>query len=258
MQVPAALGELPEPLKNPSTFLAASPGLAGSPWIPGPAPAGLAHTCTAPASQNAPCLAPIPAEPDPTSFMVLHCASTTCWKEGRRVGGQLPLLSWRGQHSTLLSAFLSPDTLPVPGSSRWNCGADGRTPRGSKGMSCSALAVLAQPAGGAAQPKPSKAVSFLAAQSAGRGAGWKWELSAAVELPTAALGIVRCVSCQHKGTCPCKQPVREQQTPGEVMVLCLKTTTCSSVAPANRETQPWAGRRGFGSCWPLLSELWHS
>lgn len=34
-----------------------------------------------------------------------------------------------------------------------------------------------------------------------------------MELPTAALGIVRCVSCQHKGTCPCKQPVREQQTP---------------------------------------------
>lgn len=48
VQVPAALGELPEPLKNPSTFLAASPGLAGSPGIPGPAPARLAHTCTAP------------------------------------------------------------------------------------------------------------------------------------------------------------------------------------------------------------------
>lgn len=52
MQVPAVLGELPEPLKNPSTFLAASPGLAGSPRIPGPAPAGFAHTCSTPASQN--------------------------------------------------------------------------------------------------------------------------------------------------------------------------------------------------------------
>lgn len=84
---------------------------------------------------------------------------------------------------------------------------------GTKMMSCSALAALAQPAGGAAEPRPSEVVSFLAAQSAGRGAAWKWELSAAMELPTAALGIIHCVSCQYKGTCPCKQPVREQQTP---------------------------------------------
>lgn len=119
VQVPAALGELPEPLKNPSTFLAASSGLAGSPGIPGPAPAELAHTCTTPASQNAPCLAPIPAEPDPTSLMVLSCASTVCWKESRHMGGQFPLLSQRGQHSgfILFSASLSPDTLPVPGGS---------------------------------------------------------------------------------------------------------------------------------------------
>lgn len=34
-----------------------------------------------------------------------------------------------------------------------------------------------------------------------------------MELPTAALGIARSISCQHKGTCLCKQPVREQQTP---------------------------------------------
>lgn len=138
VQVPAALGELPEPLKNPSTFLAASPGLAGSPGIPGPAPARLAHTCTTPASQNTRCLAPIPAEPDPTSSMVLRCASTVCWKEGSRVSGRLPLLSQHGQHSdfTLFSASLSPDTLPIPGRSWWDCGVDSRTPCGTKGMSC--------------------------------------------------------------------------------------------------------------------------
>lgn len=44
VQVPAVLGELPEPLKNPSTFLAASPGLAGSPGIPGPACSHLHHS----------------------------------------------------------------------------------------------------------------------------------------------------------------------------------------------------------------------
>lgn len=181
----------------------------------GPPPAGLAHTCTAPASQNAPCLAPIPAEPDPTSFTALSRASTTCWKEGTHVGGQLPLLSQHGQHSdfTLLSASLSPDTLPAPGRTRWDHGGDGRTPCGTKGMSCSTLVALAWPAGGAAKPKPREAVSFLAAWPAGRGTVWKWELSAAMELPTAALGIARSISCQHKGTCLCKQPVREQQTP---------------------------------------------
>lgn len=156
---------------------------------------------------------------------------------------------------TLLLAPLSPDTLPVPGRTRWDCGGDGRTPCGTKGLSCSAPVALARPAGGAAESKPSEAFSFLAALPAGRGAGWKWELSAAMELPTAALGIARSVSCQHKGTCPCKQPAREQQTPwgadGTVLGNNHLLPSCCSkqgITALGRQERPGEDLGAVGCC----------
>lgn len=282
---PAASQELPVPLKNPGTFLAASPGLADGPGI------SWASSCRAhshlhrsgspnrslpcpPGSDPSGAAAPRPswrrAVPCHRRVPVLALSNQP---EGGQTRGQLPLLSRDGQRSdcSLLSASLSPDVLPCPWKDTvgsWEPGG-GRQQDPVRRRGDEMLGRFgpggAEPGqlGGAAEPKPGKAVCFL--PPAGKGSRLeKGAVSSGRAAPAAALGIARRVSCEHTKASQGSGPARGKHAAlrrgsskpswGHGVATALGWAAWkhnrSPVMPVNGEKELWGGPGRF---WELLA-----